>query len=447
MISISDLKYQKSSRMPNIKMFFKPKKIETNKEDLALNQDLAIITKMNQEFATSLDLSETLQKALEVIIKRLNAQAANIFFIEDKKQVFQCIASKYQSYLDEYEIPLTQGVMGKAVLQKKCIRVGDVRKDVREIAEFYFDLDNKTNFTTYSVLCSPLIAANECIGVIHCLNKKTSAKLFEENDRKLLETLSAPAAFAIRNAKMAKELIEKNRMQKEIEIVGEIQKTLLSQNKEDNFPIAGINIPAKVVSGDFYNFSEIGEGRYGFGVADVSGKGIKSSLLMSKASSLYRCLSKTMFSASDLLNLLNKEICETAARGMFVTMLIGIYDSNKKELVLANAGHEPPLIYNNKQEFSNFVEADPPLGIMPKIKYKETKINFSESSLYIFTDGITEIKDPSGTMLGAEGFQEYIKKYQEKPNNQRLRLIVEDIVKSGKIQKDDLTVVVVDSIK
>ncbi|MBD1160703.1 SpoIIE family protein phosphatase [Pelagibacterales bacterium SAG-MED15] len=428
-------------------MFFKSKKLEPKKEDNTLNQDLAIITQMNQEFATSLDLNETMQTALEVIIKRLNAQAANIFLIEDKKQVFQCIASKYQSYLDEYEIPLTQGVMGKAVLQKKCIRVGDVRKDVREIAEFYFDLDNKTNFTTYSVLCSPLIAANECIGVIHCLNKKTSAKLFEENDRKLLETLSAPAALAIRNAKMAKELIEKNRMQKEIEIVGEIQKTLLSQNKEDNFPIAGINIPAKVVSGDFYNFSEIGEGRYGFGVADVSGKGIKSSLLMSKASSLYRCLSKTIFSASDLLNLLNKEICETAARGMFVTMLIGIYDSNKKELLLANAGHEPPLIFDNQQKFSNFVEADPPLGIMPKIKYKETKINFSDSSMYVFTDGITEIKDPSGEMLGAEGFQEYIKKYQDKPNNQRLRLIVEDIVKSGKIQKDDLTIVVVDSIK
>ena len=428
-------------------MFFKSKKIEPKKEDNTSNQDLAIITQMNQEFATSLDLNETMQTALEVIIKRLNAQAANIFLIEDKKQVFQCIASKYQSYLVEYEIPLTQGVMGKAVLQKKCIRVGEVRKDVREIAEFYFDLDNKTNFTTYSVLCSPLIAANECIGVIHCLNKKTSAKLFEENDRKLLETLSAPAALAIRNAKMAKELIEKNRMQKEIEIVGEIQKTLLSQNKEDNFPIAGINIPAKVVSGDFYNFSEIGEGRYGFGVADVSGKGIKSSLLMSKASSLYRCLSKTIFSASDLLNLLNKEICETAARGMFVTMLIGIYDSNKKELLLANAGHEPPLIFDNQQKFSNFVEADPPLGIMPKIKYKETKINFSDSSMYVFTDGITEIKDPSGEMLGAEGFQEYIKKYQDKPNNQRLRLIVEDIVKSGKIQKDDLTIVVVDSIK
>ena len=447
MISIHDLKYQKSSRLPDIKMFFKTKKNEVNKEDSVLNQDLAIITKMNQEFATSLDLNETLQKALEVIIKRLNAQAANIFLIEEKKQIFQCIASKYQSYLEEYEIPLTQGVMGKAVLQKKCIRVGDVRKDVREIAEFYFDLDNKTNFTTYSVLCSPLIVGNECIGVIHCLNKKGTNKLFEEGDRKLLEILSGPAALAIRNAKMAKELIEKNRMQKEIEIVGEIQKTLLSQNKDEKFPIAGINIPAKVVSGDFYNFSDLGNGKYGFGVADVSGKGIKSSLLMSKASSLYRCLSKTIYSASALLELLNKEICETAARGMFVTMLIGIYDSEKKELLLANAGHEPPLIYSKDGNFSNYTEAGPPLGIMSKIKYKETILKFSNSSMYIFTDGITEIKDPSGEMLGAEGFQNYIKKFQDKPSNERLKNIVEDIVKSGKIQKDDLTIVVVDGIQ
>ena len=151
-----------------------------------------------------------------------------------------------------------------------------------------------------------------------------------------------------------------------------------------------------------------------------------------------------MFSAAELLNLLNTEICETAARGMFVTMLIGIYDSNKKELLLANAGHEPPLIYSKDGSFSNYSEAGPPLGIMSKIKYKEAILSFKESSMYIFTDGITEIKDPNGKMLGSEGFQNYIKKYQSTPNNVRLKAIVEDIVKSGKIQKDDLTIVVID---
>ena len=123
-------------------MFFGSKKPEVKKEDDNSKKDLALITQMNNELAGSLDLKDTLQNALELIIKRINAQAANVFLIEDKKQIFQCIASKHQAYLEDYEIPITQGVMGKATALKKCIRVGDVRKDVREIAEFYFDLDN-----------------------------------------------------------------------------------------------------------------------------------------------------------------------------------------------------------------------------------------------------------------------------------------------------------------
>ena len=428
-------------------LFFKSKK-PTSPENTSKSQDnidLQIINKMNHEFAMSLDLNETLNTALKVIIERLNAQAANIFLINKNTKKFECIASLNQDYLDEYQLNLTDGVMGKAVEQRKCIRVGDVRKDVREIAEFYFDLDNKTNFTTFSVLCSPLIAANDCIGVIHCLNKKTDDKLFIEDDRKLLELLSTPAALAIRNAKMASEMIEQNKIQKEVEIVGEIQKSLLSSNRKEPFPLAGINIPAKVVSGDFYNFSNLGDGKYGFGVADVSGKGIKSSLLMSKASSLYSCLSKTNFSPASLLIQLNNEICETISRGMFVTMLIGLYDENTKELILANAGHEPPIILNDKDEFSNFNEAGPPLGIVKKTQYQEYKIKFEKSSMYIFTDGITEIKNPQGEELGSIGFQNYIKKYKDKPNNERLQSIIDNVLNSKYSQKDDLTIVVLDS--
>ena len=428
-------------------LFFKSKK-PTSPENTSKSQDnidLQIINKMNHEFAMSLDLNETLNTALKVIIERLNAQAANIFLINNSTKKFECIASLNQDYLDEYQLNLTDGVMGKAVEQRKCIRVGDVRKDVREIAEFYFDLDNKTNFTTFSVLCSPLIAANDCIGVIHCLNKKTDDKLFIEDDRKLLELLSTPAALAIRNAKMASEMIEQNKIQKEVEIVGEIQKSLLSSNRKEPFPLAGINIPAKVVSGDFYNFSNLGDGKYGFGVADVSGKGIKSSLLMSKASSLYSCLSKTNFSPASLLIQLNNEICETISRGMFVTMLIGLYDENTKELILANAGHEPPIILNDKDEFSNFNEAGPPLGIVKKTQYQEYKIKFEKSSMYIFTDGITEIKNPQGEELGSIGFQNYIKKYKDKPNNERLQSIIDNVLNSKYSQKDDLTIVVLDS--
>tara|TARA_B100001167_G_C16590222_1_gene221081 strand:- start:106 stop:489 length:384 start_codon:yes stop_codon:yes gene_type:complete len=125
-------------------------------------------------------------------------------------------------------------------------------------------------------------------------------------------------------------------------------------------------------------------------------------------------------------------------------MLVGIYDSNKKEILLSNAGHEPPLILAKDGSFANYQDSGPPLGIQGKIKYTEKILPFSESSMYIFTDGITEIKDPSGNMLGAEGFKKYITKHQKTSNNQRLKAIIDEIIKSGKIQKDDLTIMVVD---
>ena len=110
---------------------------------------------------------------------------------------------------------------------------------------------------------------------------------------------------------------------------------------------------------------------------------------------------------------------------MFVTMLVGIYDSNSKELLISNAGHEPPIILNDKSEFSNFNEAGPPLGIVKKTPYKEYKIKFEKSSMYIFTDGITEIKNVKGDELGSKGFQQYITKFKDKPKSERLKSIID----------------------
>tara|TARA_B100000959_G_C14686099_1_gene502690 strand:- start:331 stop:726 length:396 start_codon:yes stop_codon:yes gene_type:complete len=129
---------------------------------------------------------------------------------------------------------------------------------------------------------------------------------------------------------------------------------------------------------------------------------------------------------------------------MFVTMMIGVYDSKKKEILLSNAGHEPPLILSDDGKFTNFTDSGPPLGIQKKIIYQENVLPFSSSSMYIFTDGITEIKDTSDHMLGADGFKSFIKKHQKIANNQRLKTIIDDIISSGKIQKDDLTILVVD---
>ena len=91
------------------------------------------------------------------------------------------------------------------------------------------------------------------------------------------------------------------------------------------------------------------------------------------------------------------------------------------------------------------LDADPPLGIISNIKYKEQKIKFENSSMYIFTDGITEIKNSKGDMLGSDGFKNYIKKFKDFPTNQKLQLIVDQVLNTGHVQKDDLTLVVIDA--
>ena len=104
---------------------------------------------------------------------------------------------------------------------------------------------------------------------------------------------------------------------------------------------------------------------------------------------------------------------------------------------MSSAGHEPPLILSSDGAFSNFSEAGPPLGIMPKRNILNIPFLLKKAQCIFFTDGITEIKNPSGEMLGSEGFENYIKKYQSTPINERLKTMIDDILGAGHIQKDD----------
>ena len=106
--------------------------------------------------------------------------------------------------------------------------------------------------------------------------------------------LSASAALAILNARMAEALVEQERIARELELAAEIQRSLLPEPGGHDFPVAGINYAARTVSGDFYDFFPLDDGRICFNLGDVSGKGMNAALLMAKTSSLYHCLGKTV---------------------------------------------------------------------------------------------------------------------------------------------------------
>jgi sigma-B regulation protein RsbU (phosphoserine phosphatase) len=253
--------------------------------------------------------------------------------------------------------------------------------------------------------------------------------------------LASSAALAIANARMAVAAVEHERVHRELELAAEIQRNLLPAPRPRPFPIHGVNVPARTVSGDFFDILPLESGRIAFCLGDVSGKGMNAALLMAKTASLYRCLAKTLESPGEVLQMVNDEICETATRGMFVTMAAGVYNPENGRVIVANAGHEPLLCHNTDGSFESFSAEAPPLGIVAGSDFPEVDIALDGGGLYSFSDGLTEAYTDAGEQLGSDGFKELIVKFSHLPVEERVDSVIAEV---GQLElRDDLTLLAV----
>ncbi|NVJ60816.1 MAG: HDOD domain-containing protein [Gammaproteobacteria bacterium] len=229
----------------------------------------------------------------------------------------------------------------------------------------------------------------------------------------------------------------------ELTIAREIQKSLQSDITYRQH-VAAINIPAKTLSGDFFDYYEHSNGEISFCLGDVSGKGTHAALVMAKTISLYRCLSKVERNLATVVNLINKEISETSVRGMFVTFVAGRIDLNKCSLELINAGHIPPLRIGSKS-VDQIEPQGPPLGVLDDFDYEVHKSEFLQSRLYLYTDGITEAQTALGEELGTKAFIQWILQSKDLPLKQQLDWLRERFEKDIQNWADDLTLMMIAS--
>jgi len=247
-------------------------------------------------------------------------------------------------------------------------------------------------------------------------------------------------------------LDERDRLAKEINrelnLAREIQQSLLPESQGDHFPVNGINISAKILSGDFYDFFELDNGDIYFNLGDVSGKGVNAALLMAKTSSLFRCLGKRINEPGQLMYEINNELCETSIHGMFVTMVAGIYCPEKDEIHLVNAGNPPALLFLEGGICQEFEATAPPLGVMPNTIYSEYIINLNEGSLYIYSDGVTEGYVNENSMLELGGLFKLIANMSDnlKPV-ERLNNIIDKITNTEQPLRDDVTLLLLEKPK
>ncbi|MEQ8357200.1 MAG: PP2C family protein-serine/threonine phosphatase [Kiloniellaceae bacterium] len=266
-----------------------------------------------------------------------------------------------------------------------------------------------------------------------------------ERDAAFDRAMKGLSGLAHANAALRRRLTEQLRAGDSLEMAADLQQSLQPNSVPGLQPIWGVNLPARKVSGDFFDFYRLDKARIAFALGDVSGKGMNAALLMAKTISLFRCLSKRIDTPAGLLQAINEELCETASRGMFVTMVAGHYWIANGRVCLANAGHQPPLLRRRDRSYTAFPAAAPPLGIATSTCPAEEWIDLDGGELYTFTDGLTEYRYKSGEQLGVDGLIQLIEAVAEAPLARRLESLLETLDQDdGWEARDDLTVLAID---
>ena len=239
----------------------------------------------------------------------------------------------------------------------------------------------------------------------------------------------------------------RNRISKEIELAVKVQENFIPKRNLNKYPVKGINIPAREVSGDFFSFYPHNEIIY-FVIADVAGKGIHAGMVMAKASTLFEVLAQDKVDLDEMALHMNNDLFTTKTGGMFVTGIVGIYDLVSDEVKWVNAGHQPALIRDLKGNFKEFESKSPPLGVITqknKSTYLVNKEKLNGHRFYIFTDGLSESLDKDKEELGIEGAKIIINNNFNSSMEDELNNISKEVKENSAKDKldDDLTILTI----
>ena len=237
----------------------------------------------------------------------------------------------------------------------------------------------------------------------------------------------------------------RERISKEVNLAVKVQENFLPKRNLENYPVHGINIAAREVSGDFFSFYPHNDSIY-FIIADVAGKGIHAGMVMAKASTLFEVMSKDKVDPDEMMFHMNNDLFQTKTAGMFVTCILGEYDLVSDEIRWVNAGHQPALIRSTDGKYSEFISSSTPLGVIKhkdKSVYKLEKAKLASSRFYIFTDGLSESLDSKGEEIGIDGSIKIIEDNFNSDLKKQLKDVTSEVVKvaGGKNLSDDLTLV------
>ncbi len=307
------------------------------------------------------------------------------------------------SYLRSHPVNAGEGLLGRAWKSGEALHLANL-EHVPELANL-----RETALGTASVMVTPLLYGRQNMGVLAVANGPMSAP-FSASDFVVFKSISEQSAFALYNAIIYSEANEKKRLDHDLQIARDIQRILLPSQPPpiDGFDIAGINIPARQVSGDYFDYIKVDDDRLGVVIADVSGKGVPASLIMAICRSVLRAEARLGQSPAEVLRKVNRQLYPDIKEDMFISMAYVILDHKNNHVTLSRGGHDAPLLY---RAATGEVEVLKPPGMALGIDNGDVFDRITgdlsvplerDDCLVLYTDGVTEMLDANGDEFGPE---------------------------------------------
>ena len=347
-------------------------------------QELLKLQKAAQKINSILDLDQLMDKIVNDIACSFGCSNFSVYLHEPQNS--EMVLTGVQScpvHEKGHRLKIgKEGLVGYVASTGQTRYAPDVSVD-----PYYISCGNDTR----SEVAIPLHVDGRLVGVFTASHHEVDG--FDGDQLRLLQGLSGHIAVAVQNAlRFQEERSEREKMSREAQEARSIQQALLPRSSPliPGFAVSGVSIPAGAIGGDWYDFLDLGDGRWGLVLADVSGKGTAAALLMSATRAMLRSLAETSCTPSEVLTKLNRLLVEDFPSGRFVTMVYAVLDSNKGTLTYANAGHLPPLLVDATGARFLETEMGLPLGIRTG-SFSETTIPLGDKAkIALYSDGITE---------------------------------------------------------
>lgn len=245
------------------------------------------------------------------------------------------------------------------------------------------------------------------------------------------------------------QLIEKERMERELKVAADIQMSILPDvlPSPPGYDFGGRILPARQVGGDFYDVFELGDGKYGVLIGDVADKGVPSAIFMARAHALIIAEADDVTPSGEVLRMANGHITRFEKSTQFVTALFGILDTKTGEFSYARAGHEPPLLLTADRQVERLPhQPGMALGLWENIVLDENSVTLPKGSVLImFTDGMTDCRDPKGVPFGLERIKQTVTNLREINAQSVCNDLFDTLMKyqNGSKQDDDVTLLAV----